>query len=231
MHALIALFDIDGTLLTMAGAGKAALDAAFLARLGIPDATRDVKLAGMTDPSIVRATLQARGVEDSDTVMRSILDTYLCLLPNIVANTRNAVAKPGAHALTQWLQHRADVALGLGTGNMERGARIKLDRVGLDGRFAFGGYGSDHEDRRQVIAAGIERGRDHLGTDKDGCEVLIIGDTPSDVAAARANDARCLAVASGPYSARDLSDAGADWVARDLADAYARAAFAELGIT
>ena len=108
------------------------------------------------------------------------------------------------------------LALGLGTGNVEAGARAKLARVALDGAFAFGGFGDDHEDRALLVRAGAERGAARLDRPLDACRVVIIGDTPRDVAAARAIGAECLAVATGGATAEVLRAAEPTRLVADL---------------
>jgi phosphoglycolate phosphatase-like HAD superfamily hydrolase len=109
-------------------------------------------------------------------------------------------------------ESRRGVAIGLGTGNVERGARIKLGRVGASDRFRFGGFGCDAEDRAELIGVGADRGAAMLGAPRSACRVVVIGDTPRDVAAAQANDAECIAVATGHYDVESLTDAGATHV-------------------
>jgi phosphoglycolate phosphatase-like HAD superfamily hydrolase len=96
-------------------------------------------------------------------------------------------------------------AMGLGTGNVEVGARVKLARAGLADRFTFGGFGSDHEDRAELIRIGAERGAQHLGRALGACRVVVIGDTPKDVRAAQAIGAESFAVATGPFSTEQLA--------------------------
>src|SRR5262249_15158691 len=109
-------------------------------------------------------------------------------------------------------------AVGLGTGNLREGARLKLSRVGLLGRFAFGGFGSDHESRPELLRIGAERGAAALEAPVGECGVVVIGDTPKDVSAALAIGAECLAVATGSFDAAALAAAGATWTFRDLAE-------------
>ncbi len=109
----------------------------------------------------------------------------------------------------------AGAAVGLGTGNVRAGARLKLARVGLHERFAFGGFGCDHEARDALLRVGAERGASALGAPLDACRVVVVGDTPKDVAAARAIGAECLAVATGSFSTDALAACGATWAFRD----------------
>ena len=117
-----------------------------------------------------------------------------------------------------------EVAVGLGTGNIREGARIKLERVGIYDRFAFGGFGCDAEDRTELIRRGAKRGADRLGANRDRCRVVVIGDTPKDVAAAQAIGAECVGVGTGSFSAEQLLAAGARRAFSNLAAAEAREA-------
>src|SRR6185436_15306118 len=112
---------------------------------------------------------------------------------------------------------RDGIAIGLGTGNLRRGAELKLERAGLAQHFTFGGFGCDHEDRPAIVRIGAERGAALLGTTLDACRVVVIGDTPRDVEAARAIGADSLAVATGGIPPDELSAAGATWALPDLA--------------
>jgi phosphoglycolate phosphatase len=115
-------------------------------------------------------------------------------------------------------------AIGLGTGNVREGARLKLERVGLHHRFAFGGFGCDHELRAELIRVGAERGARALGAPLEACRVVVIGDTPKDIAAAQAIGAECLAVATGTFTTADLTAHAPTRVVADLAEAGALAA-------
>jgi phosphoglycolate phosphatase-like HAD superfamily hydrolase len=114
--------------------------------------------------------------------------------------------------------------VGLGTGNVKRGAIAKLARGGIHEQFAFGGFGCDAEDRTALLRAGAARGAESLGTHLDGCAVVVIGDTPKDVEAARGIGARCVGVGTGSYTPADLLACGADVAFATLAEPEARPA-------
>jgi len=120
-------------------------------------------------------------------------------------------------ALDRAAAHR-EVALGLGTGNIQEGARVKLQRVGVYDRFRFGGFGSDHEERVELIRRGAERGAALLGTTPADCRVVIIGDTPKDVAAAKGIGAECVGVGTGSFTPEQLLAAGANAAFKDLGE-------------
>jgi len=212
----IVLFDIDGTLLTAHGAGRRAMEAGFRGVTGRDDGLAGIRFAGMTDPSIVRSGLGAIGAAHDEGVVQRVIARYLEHLPAELSRQRPRVL-PGVPAMLEWVGARPQVAVGVGTGNVERGARAKLRAAGLDEHFAFGGFGSDHEERAQLLRVGATRGAAQLGRPVDACRVLVVGDTPRDVAAARAIHAQCLAVATSHYDRAALREAGADHVVEDLA--------------
>jgi phosphoglycolate phosphatase-like HAD superfamily hydrolase len=116
------------------------------------------------------------------------------------------------------MQPIRDIALGLLTGNLEKGARIKLEPFRLNEYFPAGAFGSDNEDRNTLLPIAVQRFEEIL---QDSIEIntcIIVGDTPRDVECAHIFGAQCIGVATGPYSYEDLQDAGADLVVQDLAD-------------
>lgn len=216
MDANIFLFDIDGTLVHSGGAGRRALDRAFLRETGRSDAL-DFNFGGLTDPLIVRTGLQNAAIEPTAARREALLAAYLEALPEEVAAADTYRVHPGVVELLDRLVREPRGALGLGTGNLERGARVKLERVGLNGYFPFGGFGSDSEDRAELLRMGAERGAARLGRALDACRVVIIGDTPRDVSAAHAIGATCIAVATGPFEREALVAAEPEHLFDDLA--------------
>ncbi|MCA9651568.1 MAG: HAD hydrolase-like protein [Myxococcales bacterium] len=215
-RATIVLFDIDGTLLDAKGAGRRAMEAGFAAVTGRADGLAAVRFAGMTDPQIVRDGLRAVGLPHDPTVVAQVIAAYLERLP---AELRVGPPRrlPGVEAVLERLRGRDGVALGVGTGNVEAGARAKLRAAGLDAYFGFGGYGSDHESRAELLAVGARRGAASLGRASHGCRVLVVGDTPRDIAAAHAIGAECLAVATAFHGVDELRAAGPSAVVETLA--------------
>jgi phosphoglycolate phosphatase-like HAD superfamily hydrolase len=214
----ILLFDIDGTLLDAAGGGRRALEAAFQQVYGCPDALAQVDFRGMTDGHILQAGADAIGRKLDEHAQRALIESYLEHLAAAVQSSPDFRVMPGVHRLLTAATVRARVAVGLGTGNIERGARIKLARAGLNHYFEFGGFGSDHEDRRQVLRVAAARGARRLAAELSQFRVVVIGDTPLDVAAARAIGADCVGVATGGYTVTQLREAGCAAVFRDLTD-------------
>ncbi|WP_170229340.1 HAD family hydrolase [Polyangium fumosum] len=216
MHPTILLFDIDGTLIDTGGAGRRSMDRAFACVTGRADACAHFSFDGMTDRAIVRRGLDAVGASVDDTAIDRVLAAYLEALVAEVAASTGYITHPGINRVLDHAADRPHIALGLGTGNVRDGARIKLDRASLFDRFSFGGFGCDHEDRAALLDAGARRGAERLGKDRDDCRVVIIGDTPKDIAAARAIGAESLAVATGRFVPEALREAGATFVCDNL---------------
>lgn len=222
----VVLFDVDGTLLTCGGAGRVAMEAAFREAVGRDDVCR-FSFAGHTDRAIAREGLRGAGLEPDEAAIDAFLERYLGHLEPALDRSEGYSVFAGVTVLLDALEGRDGWAIGLGTGNVERGARAKLRRGGLDPRFAFGGFGCDHEERPRLIAAGAARGAQRLGVAVESCRVIVIGDTTRDVDAARAIGAECLAVATGSASVETLRERGATLTVAALTDAPVRA-FLEL---
>jgi phosphoglycolate phosphatase-like HAD superfamily hydrolase len=220
------LFDVDGTLVKSGGAGSRALNLAFQ-RLygGDGEAMAGVRLHGRTDYAICRDAF-ARRYERSpvpNAEIAALLEVYLPLLEEEVARSATYQVLPGVSDLLESLRSRGHL-LGLATGNIERGARIKIARGGLNGFFAFGGFGDDSEDRSVLTRIARERARAARGDDDRGL-VYVIGDTVLDVTAAKAAGCRSVAVASGWEDAATLRASGADYFFESLAEALGAAPF------
>ena len=218
------LFDIDGTLLIKASDDhRDAIHAAIrrVYRVPRPEAAR-VEAAGRTDPSIARPIVLQLGVS-VERFEERLRDFKRCAAEEYAHRCRadlSAHVAPGMPDLLEALAGRDDVILSLVTGNLEPIARIKLDRAGIGRFFArgHGGFGSDHEDRTELPGIARSRAGDGPGRPYPREETTVIGDTPLDIACARADGVRCIAVTTGPYRAADLK--GADSIvgsARELA--------------
>jgi phosphoglycolate phosphatase-like HAD superfamily hydrolase len=218
----IFLFDVDLTLIHSGGAGVRAMERTFRALYGVPDAFAGMEFAGRTDGAILRECYLRHALYSADDLLREFArfrDVYFGELAEVLTTEGNCRVLPGVHELLKALGARDDVVLGLGTGNYREAARLKLDHVGLWYRFMDGGFADDAEDRAELIASGIARLSG--GATVDGERVWIVGDSPHDVRAAKANGARVLGVATGNCSAEDLLAGGADVVMPDLSDIQA----------
>jgi phosphoglycolate phosphatase len=165
--------------------------------------------------------------EVTPALVDAILATYLDALADEVARASAFRVLPGVDAVLRRLARVDGVAVGLGTGNLRRGAQLKLARAALDARFAFGGFGCDHEDRAELLRIGAARGAATLGVGVDDCRIVVVGDTPLDVAAARAIGAECVAVGTSGVALDVLRAAGATHVFADLTETGVPAALAE----
>ena len=219
MTPTIHLFDIDGTLVTGNGAGHRALSRVFDRRYARPDALDRIVFHGATDRAIMREALLALGVAHDHAHVDAVLAEYVEVLPEFVGADAYR-AHRGVVALLEVLDGRAGVALGLGTGNIEAGARVKLTPPDLNRFFPFGGFGSDAEDRAELLAIGAARGAALLGVAPAACRVFVIGDTLRDIQAAHAIGAFCVAVATGGNTADELRAAGAEVVVDHLDDPH-----------
>ena len=217
MMPIILLFDIDGTLLHAGGAGRRAVVRVFGERFARREIFDDIRFHGMTDRAIVRGGLVRAGLAADEAAIDAICTAYLAALAEEVPRAADFRIMPGAAALLDTLAGRDGLAVGLGTGNLRDGARIKLEHAGLYHHFPFGGFGCDAEDRATLLRIGAERGARHLGAGLPDCRVVVIGDTPKDVAAAQAIGAEALTVETSGFKAADLMAAGATWAFPTLA--------------
>ena len=204
----LVLFDIDGTILRSSGAGRAAMERALVATFGTPG-DPEYHYDGKTDRQIVRESMQLAGFTDAeiDAKMPVVIQRYLDELHTmVVANRSKKVTMyDGVAALIDAVEQREDMVLGLLTGNVEPGAHIKLTAAGLNvTRFLVNAFGSDHETRAELPAIAHRRMQESFGVTLEGRDVIVIGDTPSDISCGRALGARAIAVATGRYSVDEL---------------------------
>jgi phosphoglycolate phosphatase-like HAD superfamily hydrolase len=218
MRPTVLLFDIDGTLVTTGGAGRRAMERAFERLHGRRDACDSFSMSGMTDRAIVRKALEHIGAPTSPEDITAGINAYLAALVEEVplVSDRDYRLHPGMREAVEAAHARKGFAVGLGTGNVREGARIKLERVRIHDRFSFGGFGCDHEDRVELIRHGARSGAALLGVPVEQCRVVVIGDTPKDVAAAQGIGATCIGVGTGNFSPDDLLACGADYAFPDL---------------
>ena len=214
------LFDIDGTLIQSGRAGLRGMNLAFERLYGHRQALDGVPFAGRTDRAIARQVFEKFGYEATDAEIARLRDAY-CedLATEIVKPVADPSGiLPGVERLLDRLSADGAPPLGLLTGNFARGAAIKLGHFGLFERFAFGAFGDDHVDRRDLVPVALEAARRAGVHVESPARVVIIGDTPLDVECAHAHGARAVAVATGPFSPADLERAGADLILETLED-------------
>ena len=221
----LVLFDIDGTLLWTDGAGRRAIHAALIEVFG-STGPADYWFDGKTDRQIVRDLMRMEGHDDPwiDARMEELLSVYARNLSRELRSPDHAPPRlyDGVCDLLDALEARDDVILGLLTGNLEVGAVGKLQAVGIDpARFRVGAYGSDHELRPELPAIAQRRACEAFGIAIRGEDVVVIGDTPADIACGRAIGARAIGVATGRFSVPELLAHEPAAVFTDLADTAA----------
>jgi phosphoglycolate phosphatase len=218
----LVLFDIDGTILLTAGAGRRAIVAALGQEVGNAIAFDRVRFDGKTDPQIVTEMLEVAGRRGPhpEQQVRAIFQRYVDLLARELQQPSNrTTVMPGIHSLLNRLEAEDGVILGLLTGNLADGAKLKLHSAGLDpDRFRVGAYGSDAAHRPDLPPIAARRAQPFFGRVPSGNEVVIIGDTPADIACGECIGARAVAVATGGYSVPDLAACGPHVVFEDLSD-------------
>ena len=212
------LFDIDGTLVS-GGPAKGAFHAALLETFATAGPIEVHDFSGKTDPQIARELLVGTGLGSAeiDRGLPRLFERYLLELETRLPGDPMQVL-PGVEALLDGLAAGGDAALALVTGNVAGGARLKLESAGLHHHFVMGAYGSDSEERNELPGVALLRAVEAFGRRFHPEEVLVIGDTPRDVACGRAHGVRTLAVATGRFGREELAAAGADHVVEDLAD-------------
>ena len=220
----VVLFDIDGTILWSDGAGRRAVFQSLEEHFG-KTGPGEHRFDGKTDPQIVRELMRHAGVPDDhiDERIDEVLDRYLALLrEELAAAEHGRHVFPGVRELLDALEARDDVVVGLLTGNIHLGAHAKLAAVGIDpDRFVVGAFGSDHHDRPELPEIARRRAERALGHPVSGRDVVVIGDTPADVACGVSIGARAIGVATGRYSVEELRLCGAAAVFADLTDTAA----------
>ena len=210
------LFDIDGTLIRTGGAGIRAFARTADRLHGLPNGTAHMVFHGRTDTSLVREYLRHHGLPETDGEMGRFLETYLGLLGEMLGAHAGETC-PGAREFVASCRAMEDPpVVGLLTGNVRRGAELKLRAHGLWDVFETGGYGDDHEDRDEVAAAALRRVEERLGRKVKAQDVLVVGDTPKDIQCARAIGARVLAVATGGFGLEELTACDPDWAVETL---------------
>jgi phosphoglycolate phosphatase len=217
---LTLLFDIDGTLLLTGGAGQVAFERAFEECFGVAESWGGVVPDGKTDPIIFGEIARRMiGRDLSASEYEDLCERYLRYFPEALERSDRFRLMPGVTELLADLRRDEGLLLGVATGNLEAAAWHKLKRGKLDPFFSFGGFGSDAVKREELVLRAIERARRLAPSSQLKAEhFVVIGDTPLDVAAAKANGVRVIGVATGSWSAAELTASGADLALDDLSD-------------
>ena len=201
------------------GPAKNAFCGAMIDTFGTVGNVEEVSFGGKTDPQIARELLV--GIDYSVDLIEerfpSLWHSYTERLADELTQCPMQVL-PGVHELLNILKRMDDIGVGLLTGNIARGAQLKLDSAGLTEHFVLGSYGADHEEREQLSRIALQRARDMWNPALCPENTVVIGDTPRDVDCGLAIGARTLAVATGSFSSSQLAKTGADRVVIDLTD-------------
>lgn len=217
---IVVLFDIDGTLLDMRGAGRKSFVRSLKTVFGWDDDIRYINFAGNTDLNVLLQVAEHHGV----TLTRDDRRRFFAQMPLELEQTAKEVQLviyPGVRELLEALSARDDVILGLVTGNVAAAARIKLKQFDLHDHFVLGAFGDDHPDRGEIARLALDRVQEKMPAGAKMKACFLIGDTPLDIAAAKSIGATSIAVATGKFGADALRAAGADHVLTDLADTSA----------
>lgn len=199
------LWDIDGTLIVSHGAGFRAMERALVQRFGRQCDLHQIDWAGRTDSWIAGEVLRVVGLPDTPENIHDYLEAYLETLPLELQAGRPGQLLPGIHELLEIFRHRPDTIQGLLTGNLERGARIKLTHFEVWHYFEFGAYADDSPLRNDLGPHALRRARDKHAVDFKPDQTFIIGDTPHDIECGKVIGARTIAVATGKYSVAELA--------------------------
>ena len=217
MQRLI-LFDVDQTLLSTRGGDRKALNTAFSELYGMEDAFAGVGFGGRMDLSIMAEVYRINNVPEGNRRLDDFKVIYFGHLARILPEWDNGIVYPGVRELLRVLESEEGVQLGLATGNFREAAFIKLQRYGLDGYFAEGGFGGDHPERPEVVADAIANCQALSGKVYERNEIFVIGDSISDVKAGQANGINSVAVATGHYDTQKLASLHPTHVFQDLSD-------------
>jgi phosphoglycolate phosphatase len=227
----LVLFDIDGTLVLTGGAGIRAMNRACEELVGHPHALEGIPVAGRTDRIILTDVVTRTGHSLHDGLLDQLRERYIHNLrveierPGRIQSFESLGVRggvkavmPGIRELLDILEEREDVFLGLLTGNFEAGAKIKLEHFDLWRYFRCGAFGDDAADRNELVPFAVDRAR-RCGLPEIGAaDILVVGDTPHDVACARAVGATPVGVATGGFTAGQLRESGAEIVFENLAE-------------
>ena len=217
MQKRLLLFDIDGTLIHSGGAGVRALKSAFKERFGVADDLHGIEIAGMTDSGIVVSILKKNDIPATNENIGAFLDSYVHFL-SLELPRRKGKLLPGVLDLLEKLKSRPHLVLGLLTGNVSRGARLKLEHYGVWHFFEFGAFADDHHDRNRLGSFARARAKEKHGREFSPSQIDVIGDTPRDIACGKAIGARTIAVATGTWSREELAKYQPDFLIDDLSD-------------
>ena len=199
------LWDIDGTLIVSHGAGVRAMEKALTKRFGAQVDLSGIDWAGRTDSWITGTVFRHVGLPDTPQNSHDYLEAYLELLPQELANGPQGRVLPGVFELLETLHQRPDIAQGLLTGNLRRGAEFKLTHYKVWHYFEFGAFADDSPRRNDLGPHALRRAKERHAVDFAPDQTFIIGDTPHDIECGKVIGARTIAVATGQFSVAELA--------------------------
>lgn len=214
----ILLFDVDGTLIRTGGAGITALLKAFKLHYDLDNPLKEVTVAGNTDPNIFREAISKKrsGKFPSPKEEQIFFKSYLDFLKEEIRISKKYRVLPGIEEILIQSSTIPYIYVGLGTGNLEEGAKIKLERGGLNPYFTFGGFGSDSSNRDEVLKIAVQKAEIKHDISITPRDIYVIGDTPRDIISARAIGAKAVGVATGGYNVEALNQYNPDTVFEDF---------------
>jgi phosphoglycolate phosphatase-like HAD superfamily hydrolase len=214
------LFDIDGTLLLTGRAGEHALRLALRDRFGVEDDLATISFAGSTDGAIARQMFESNAIPVTPENVADLFDGYIHHLA-LELPRREGQVLPGIVGLLEELHARPDCVLGLLTGNIARGAELKLSHYGVWDYFEFGAFADDHVDRNKLGPVAHARAAEKHGISFEAEDVFVLGDTSRDIDCARAAGFVAVAIATGSYTKEQLAEHKPDFLFEDLSDTTA----------
>lgn len=218
--AKLLLWDIDGTLISVHGAGAAALCQAMKVAFGIDADMDGIELGGRTDSMICRVFFDKYGVDMAERNVHDFFEAYLQSLRQQLVE-KDGIGHPGTLEILEQARQREDLVQGLLTGNLARGARSKLEHFRIWHYFEFGAFGDYHHDRNKLGPVALEEAFKASGVEFRPEDVFVIGDTPHDIACGKAIEAKTIAVATGASAFETLASNEPTALFRDLSDTAA----------
>ncbi|QEK12768.1 hypothetical protein FQB35_10745 [Crassaminicella thermophila] len=216
MKNILMIWDIDGTLINSRGCGRKAMEEAFCSIFGIEKAFNDINMAGRLDAIILKDALYKHGIVDVD--MTLFFDTYCNILENILMKKDYIKILPGIEKILESGSEYHNFFHALGTGNIEKGARIKLKAYDLNKYFPVGGFGDEELERWQIIHKAVESAQAFHNITYDKENIYVIGDTPRDIECAKILGVKSIAVATGSHSLEELMEHLPDYLFESFED-------------
>jgi len=213
------LFDIDGTLVRTAGAGKKSMERSFRKIYGIENGFQDIEMMGRTDPSILWEALNNHGIEWKEKETESFREKYFEILREEIEVERPGKRVcPGIRELLKEIERRPDIAQGILTGNWKTSGMVKLGFFHIDTFFPFGAFADDSDIREELVPFAMERFRQFYQEEIEQEDMFIIGDTPADIHCARPHGAKSIAVSTGFHTYEQLAGENPHYLFQDLGD-------------